>query len=144
MDNRSHQITTTQTGETMSNIKRARNILQTCINAVDSSPKDYELFELKELIQKIMDKTSSEDDFWLDLEGGEVRLIDEDAIDEIWTDSLIDQIKECYDLPDLPPFVAIDWEETAKNCKVDGLGHHFASYDHNEHNSENWHIFRTN
>lgn len=125
-------------------IKTARKILETCLNAVDSTCADYELYELKELIETIKDKTSSEDDFWLELAGGEVRLIDEDEIDEIWADSLIDQIKECYDLSNLPSFVAIDWEQTAENCKIDGKGHHFSSYDGFEHYSEGWYIFRTN
>ena len=128
----------------MNDIKKAREILETCLYAVDSSPEDYEFFELKELIETIIDKCGSEDDFWLELAGGECRLIDENEIDEIWTESLIEQIKECYDLSDLPNFVSIDWEQTAENCKVDGKGHHFASYDHEEHNSNDWYIFRTN
>lgn len=73
-----------------------------------------------------------------DFEVDNVRFISSDYIDEIWTDSLIEMIKDCYDFADtieeLPSFVAfsIDWEETANNCKVDGLGHHFNSYDGGE------------
>jgi len=128
----------------MNDITKAREILETCLNAVDSTPEDYEFFELKGLMENIIDKCASENDFWLELAGGECRLIDENEIDEIWTESLIDQIEDCYDLSDLPNFVVIDWEQTAENCKVDGKGHHFASYDHEEHNSNGWYIFRTN
>ena len=41
-------------------------------------------------------------------------------------------------LSELPPFVAVDWEQTAANCKVDGMGHHFSSYDGEEHNTANF------
>jgi hypothetical protein len=67
-----------------------------------------------------------------DFEVDNVRFISSDCIDEIWTNSLIEMIKDCYDLSDVPSFVAIDWEHTATNCKVDGLGHHFNSYDGSE------------
>ena len=126
----------------MNSIKKARNILETCIGAVDSRPSDYTLDELKTLMEEILN--NSENDFELDLEGGEVRLIHDDEIDEIWTSSLIDLIKECYPLDEIPSFVVIDWEQTAENCKVDGMGHHFSGYDGSEHESEGWNIFRTN
>ena len=127
----------------MNTIKTARLILETCLNAVDSSPSDYEMYELKELMQSIIVNSEVDDDYYLELAGGECRLIDNSAIDEIWTKSLIEQIKECYDLSDVPDFVSIDWEQTATNCKDDGLGHHFAGYDHREHSSNGWYIFRT-
>ena len=41
--------------------------------------------------------TECELDYWLDLPTGEVRIISSDHIDELWTESLIEQIKECYD-----------------------------------------------
>jgi hypothetical protein len=45
--------------------------------------------------------------------------------------SILNTIKtitlDCYDLK-LPDFLAIDWEETAQNCSVDGYGNTFASY----------------
>lgn len=128
----------------MFGLTKAREILETCLNACDSTPQDYSFYELKELFADIRDNTSNEDDFTIELCGGECRLIDSSAIGEIWTESLIDQIKECYDLSNLPEFVSIDWEQTAENCKVDGMGHHFASYDHEEHESNGFHIFRTN
>jgi hypothetical protein len=126
----------------MNSIKNARNILETSIDAVDGSPADYTFDELKSLMVEILD--NAENDYWLELEGGEVRLIHDDEIDQIWTDSLIEQVKECYNLDDIPSFISIDWEQTAENCKVDGMGHHFAGYDHEEHKSGDWNIFRNN
>ena len=29
----------------------------------------------------------------------------------------------------MPDWLAVDWEETAQNCFVDGYGHTFARYD---------------
>ncbi len=125
------------------NIAVARDILETCLNAVGDNPNDYTFTELKELLAEILENTES--DYYNDsLKGGEVRLIHERAIDEIWTDSLIELIKDCYDLSNVPTFVSIDWGQTAENCKVDGMGHHFASYDGEEYESGVWHIFRTN
>jgi hypothetical protein len=126
----------------MNSIKNARNILETSIDAVDGSPTDYTFDELKSLMVEILD--NAENDYWLELEGGEVRLIHDDSIDQIWTDALIGQVKECYNLDDIPSFISIDWEQTAENCKVDGMGHCFAGYDHEEHKSGDWNIFRTN
>jgi hypothetical protein len=124
-------------------IKTARNILETSINAVDASPSDYTLTELKELMAEILDNT--EVDYCLELDGfGEVRLIHSDDMAEIWTESLLEQIKDCYELDKIPAFVSIDWEQTVENCKIDGMGHHFSSYDGNEYSSGDWYIFRTN
>jgi len=129
----------------INDIKKARLILEVCLSATDSTPADLGLWEAKDLINEIKDKMNSENDFYLDdLPCGEVRIIDCSAIDEIWHDGLIEQIKECYDLPELPSFIALDWDQTAENCKVDGRGHHFASYDHEEHNVQGFYIFRTN
>lgn len=125
----------------------ARNILKTSIEAVNGDLSSLELFEVKELMQELLDNVVGEDcvDYWFELEGGEVRIISEDHIDELWTDSLIEQVKECYDLSNVPSFVEIDWNQTAENCKVDGMAHHFSTYDGDtELDVENVYIFRTN
>lgn len=36
-----------------------------------------------------------------------------------FTEYAEDLIKDCYSLKDIPPFMVIDWEETADNIKVD-------------------------
>ena len=134
-------------------IKQAVEILNVCFSVCDVEMSytqedeilnDYTFVEYIELLENLINKIQTEDDFWFELSGGDVRLINEEDIDDIWTESLIDQIKDCYDLSDVPGFVEIDWEKTAENCKVDGLGHHFNSYDGNEENNNGFYIFRTN
>lgn len=122
------------------------DVMNTALEATDSSISDFEPADLMELcIQLNKDLHEHEDvDMYLDLPAGEVRIISSDHIDELWTESLIDQIKDCYDLGDMPEFMVVDWDATAKACKVDGKGHHFSSYDGKEHSTENFYIFRTN
>ena len=98
---------------------QVKNVIEFC-NGLFSTP-DY-----REVLDQI--NICNSEDF--DIDG--VRFISEDSIDEIWSKSLIEQIKDCYGLSEIPSFVSIDWEETADNCKVDGLGHHFNSYDGGE------------
>jgi hypothetical protein len=91
--------------------------------------------------REVLSTSQTVDDFWID----NVRFISESVIDEVWTDSLIEQIKDCYDLSEVPAFVAIDWQETTDNCKEDGMGHHFNSYDGGEEeviiNGTLYHVF---
>lgn len=107
---------------------------------------DYTFEEIMEIYLELKDRIEGgkDDDFYLELSAGDVRIINKGVIDELWTESLIEQIKDCYELDNIPSFVAIDWETTADNCKVDGLGHHFNHYDGGEEETENYHIFRTN
>lgn len=117
-------------------------ILETCLEATDSDFNDLEFYEFIELIEELNDLSA---DNWIDsLPCGEVRIIHEDDVDQIWEESLIEQIKECYDLSNVPSFVEIDWQATAENCKIDGKGHHFGTYDGYEHYSNGFYIFRTN
>lgn len=105
--------------------------------------EDFTLSSIKEFVEADY-FSSGEQDLWVEIDGYEFRVIHTQVIEDIWTESLIEQIKDCYDLSDLPSFVEIDWEATADNCKVDGMGHHFSGYDGNEAESGNWHIFRNN
>lgn len=123
---------------------RAWQIVDTCLDACNDSVDDLSIDELFDLIDTVMDK-DGEDDFYIDdLPGGECRLIHGDDIDQIWEESLIEQIKDCYDLSNLPDFVKIDWQATTKNCMLDGKGHHFGTYDGSEHFCNGYYIFRTN
>jgi len=104
---------------------------------------DLSFSECKELYEEL-ENLMDEEDFYIEVQHCEFRVIAASVIDEIWTDSLIELIKDCYDLSDVPDFVAIDWDETAENCKIDGLGHHFSSYDGSEHESNKYHYFLVN
>ena len=138
----------------MNNIKLARSILETSNSACDCTNDDYTFTELKELVQEILDViesgTDESTDFTIDtLACGEVRVIHESVINELWSEGIEESIKDCYDLTnitDLPFFIVIDidWEATVDNCKRDGMGHHFSGYDGEEHDTDGYHIFRTN
>ena len=131
--------------KSINDISKARLILEKCLFATDSNPEDLCLWEAKDLIDEIRDKMNSEDDFYIDsLPCGAVRIIGDGALDQIMQEELIERLKECYELSDLPDFVVIDWNQTAENCKGTDMSHHFAVYDGEEHNAQGFSIFRTN
>lgn len=103
-----------------------------------------EIFEALEEIETHI----GEDDFTLDFDGNEYRLINDSDIWDIYKEEIQNTIEECYDLnlDKIPHFVSwsIDWEQTAQNCLVDGYGYQFSSYDHSEAESAGYWIFRTN
>ena len=145
---RFHDLTQAESGgyQDFDNV-RVLSMLKTALKATDSYFNDLKYYEFFDLLDEFLDgyKGDKGDDFYIDsLPCGEVRIINEDKIDEIWTNGLIETVKECYQLPNVPDFVVIDWEATANNCKVDGRGSHFAGYDGEEHYSNGYYIFRTN
>ena len=117
---------------------RKADVVTTILEAINCTREDFTEQELNDIAESI------EDDAHIDIGGYSVNVISEEVIDDLWHDSLIEQIKDCYDLYLIPHFIEIDWDATAENCKIDGLGHHFAHYDHEEHYSEPYYIFRTN
>lgn len=104
------------------------------------------IFEALEEIEQHI----GEDDFTLDFDGAEYRIISESDIWEIYRDAIKDIVEDCYsdvlNLDKIPPFIAvsIDWEQTAKNAYADGYGHTFSSYDGSEEEAAGYYIFRTN
>lgn len=90
------------------------------------------------------------DDFTLEFDGNEYRLIAESEIWDIYVDAIKETVEDCYSdvlkLDDIPSFIAfsIDWEQTAKNAYADGYGHQFSHYDGSEEESAGYYIFRTN
>ena len=100
---------------------------------------------IKEVITKVRE-TEIEDDFyidglWYECGSREIRIIRTSEIENIYYDSTVDLIKDCYNL-DLPSFIEIDWDATVENCKVDGFGHHFSSWDGSEHETKNFYYFK--
>jgi len=98
-------------------------------------------------IRDIEDKLNSDNDFYADIDGAEFRFIHTDVIWETYVETIKEITEDCYDIK-APDWLAIDWEETAENCYVDGYGHTFASYDGEEleytFGEEDYYIFRTN
>jgi hypothetical protein len=140
------RIKMTKSNTATNALKQARNIVQVSMAACDSSTQDYDLSEMKALVQEVWGNLQlNENDFFLeDIEGGEVRVIHSSIIDQLWTDGLLEIIKEGFGFHDTPDYVEIDWYATVENCKIDGIGSHFASYDGNEHQSGDYYIFRVN
>lgn len=103
--------------------------------------------DVKELILNIREKGLNLDGYdYLEFNGYEFRIIPCNKIEDIYHDSIVDMIKDCYDLSEnkIPSFIEIDWDKTVENCLVDGYGHHFSSYDGGEYETKNFYIFRTN
>lgn len=111
---------------------------------------ELDLTELESL-ELMADKLESEDceDFTVELEGAEYRFISSKVIDDVYYFETVDLIKDSYNL-EVPHFIEIDWDKTVENCKVDGFGHHFSSYDGSEvyvscsQSNMEYYIFRTN
>ena len=113
---------------------------------IDSNPTYLTFSQVKEYLIEIENKLS--DDFYITIESNEYRIISDNAIWDIYVEEIQRTVEDCYDLK-IPDFVAVDWEETANNCLVDGYGHTFASYDGEEIETKSkdgdyYHIFRTN
>jgi len=94
---------------------------------------------------------NSDNDFHIDIDGNEYRVINADAIWDIFVEEIQQTVEECYlGGVDLDKFwwIELDWEKTAKNCFADGYGNTFSSYDGSEleceFGEENYYIFRTN
>lgn len=101
--------------------------------------------EAKEALQTL---SQLSDDFTFELDGNEYRVIADDAIWDIYVETIKEIVNDCYDLKldSIPDFIAleIDWEQTAVNAYADGYGHTFSSYDGSECETKNHYIFRTN
>lgn len=105
--------------------------------------------QILEALEEINENIS--DDFTLDFDGCEYRIIADSAIWGIYKEEIKNIVEDCYsdvlNLDKVPGWISleVDWEQTAKNAFVDGYGHTFASYDGEEIETDNgyW-IFRTN
>ena len=107
--------------------------------------EDITLEDLKELINDIKGTSEGREDFYVEFLGIEFRIIDKDFIDDIWGESLEQMCEECY-LYDLPEIAQryFDMKAFIRDCKFDGMGHHFNGYDGSEFETGTFHYFRTN
>jgi hypothetical protein len=125
----------------------ACNILEAVISA-NHSTDDLETDDIREALCSIDDNIG--DDFALDFDGNEYRIIHDADIWDIYVEEIKNIVQDCYsdvlNMEKIPAFisVSIDWGATAHNTYVDGYGHTFASYDGNEIECKGYHIFRTN
>jgi hypothetical protein len=113
---------------------------------------DLEIEATKEERHELLNSLYTDNEFYWGADGAEYRIISEDVIEEIHTEEVKEQTIDCYlngtNLDKLW-WIAIDWEETARNVREsDGYGHHFSHYDHSEQEfrlDRVWyHVFRVN
>jgi len=109
--------------------------------------EELELDINREEVKEFERFLNSDNDFSIEIDGQEFRVINDQVIWDIYVDEIKYITEECYDIK-APSRLAIDWEQTANNCFVDGYGHTFNSYDGSEleceFGEENYYIFRTN
>ena len=70
----------------------------------------------------------------------------QDEIDDIWTDSLIDLVADCY-IRELPEHLKqyFDYDKFVEDCKEDGRAHNFNGYDGStELETEDYYIYYHN
>ena len=98
-------------------------------------------------VRKIENQLNSENDFIADIDVCQYRFMHEDIIWDTYVEEIRRITEDCYNIPELH-WLAIDWEETAQNCIVDGYGHTFSTYNGSEDEyifgEENYYIFRIN
>lgn len=115
----------------------------------DVQDREFACSDTFEALEEIESNIGT-DDFTLDFDGNEYRLIAESDIWEIYVHAIKDTVEDCYsdviNLDKVPSFIAvsIDWEQTAMNAYADGYGHQFSSYDGSEEEAAGYCIFRTN
>lgn len=100
----------------------------------------------QEQINQLRENLDNEKDFYLELETGEeFRLIDEKFIDDIFEDSVIQLVEDCYFTKD-NEFLQryFDYDKFVQDCKMDGFWTHFNSYDWSEEFFDWYYIFRIN
>ena len=114
----------------MSKIQLYREVIEFTNDVLDIDCKDFQ--------QELFDSLANyEDDFEIDNGRSEsYRFIADTAIEDIHTEEIKELVQDCYlggtDL-DKYWWIAIDWEETAENCRnEDGYGHHLNRYDGSE------------
>lgn len=93
--------------------------------------------------------SESHDEYTVESEPGEYRVLTSDEADEAWEESLESYIDECI-LPECPEPVRsyFDREAWKHDAKHDGRGHCLSSYDGEEHevkiDGEWYYIYRVN
>ena len=120
-----------------------RNIKEEIIKAVCNYQGFEEIEEIEEVRECIELSDWDNLDFMLECNGVEIRVISDEIIESTWEDELENLLRECHEIP---PYLEnyIDYNAWVRDCKFDGMGHHFSSYDGSEYESENYYYFRVN
>ena len=120
------------------------NLKKEIIKAICEYQGFTDLEEVMEVMEGV-DNSEHEasDDFIVECNGAEIRVISENSVESIWEEELENLLIDCYEVPQhLENY--INYDAWVRDCKFDGMGHHFSHYDGSEHESENYYYFRTN
>lgn len=129
-------------------------VIAECI--INHTNEKYNAVDVRVLIETCKDVTIS-DDFCLEFDGAEYRIIKDYAIWDIYVEEIKQITLDCYlcghssvsnyqdgHSEGLPWWIELDWEATAQNTIIDGYGHNFAGYDHEESELNGYWVFRIN
>lgn len=121
-----------------------KNLKKEIVKAICEYQSYINIDEVKEVIEGINNSDYEyEDDFYVECNGVEIRVISRYSIESIWEEGLEELLRECYDIPNhLENY--IDYDAWVRDCKFDGMGHYFSGYDGSEYESKNYYYFRTN
>ena len=100
--------------------------------------------EVTEENLETIDSAEVGNDFSVELDGMEFRLISDDSIERIHADEIQEYVDDCI-LNDCPETLQryFDYDSFIRDCRIgDGYGHHFSSYDGSEVNAASYYIFR--
>ena len=92
-----------------------------------------------------------QEDFTVELNEGEYRIIHDDAIEDIFDSEIRQLADDCYEIKDIKKkmggvgmYFTFDYDSFVKDCRTDGYGYHFSSYNGSEESVGPWNIFRVN
>lgn len=110
--------------------------------------KTFTLSQIKELDEMIEDNLCSTSYNYIELDFTKYTYValDKCQIDDIWYDSIIDLVDDCY-LNGVPEQVKnyFNYDKFFEDCKEDGRPHHFNGYDGNtELETEDYYIYYHN
>lgn len=108
--------------------------------------KEIDYSDIRSDARAILDSEEG-DDFTVDFGSKVYRFIHDDSIEGIHREEIKELVDDCYLSRDIPDIAKqyFDYDSFACDCRIsDGYGHRFASYDGEEIEVGDWHVFRTN
>lgn len=117
--------------------------------------KDIKISDIRTDARAILEAFANaydDSDFTVDFGRIEYRIISDDKIEAIHRREIEEQVDDCYDLAKVRKamggvgmYLTFDYDALASAARIsDGYGHHFSSYDGEELEVGNYHIFRVN
>ena len=112
--------------------------------------KEIDYSDIRSDARSILDAEDGAD-FVVCFERAEYRFIRDDEISSIFREEMEELADDCYDisrikerLGNVGQYFTFDYDAFVRDCEMDGYGHHFAGYDGEEIEADDWHAFRIN